>query len=134
MKTVESYPIIIPFVAILVAEITKVIIDIFRKRAKVRFLNPGGMPSGHSAFVSALVVVVAYREGVGSTLFMISAVIALIVMYDAINLRYEVGKHAQELNKLDPHAKLEESLGHNHWEVIVGAVFGAAVASFLLLI
>ena len=134
MKFIHDYPIIIPFVAILVAEMTKVIIDIINRRAKIRWIKPGGMPSGHSAFVSALVVVVAYREGLGSTAFLISAVIALIVMYDAINLRYEAGKHAQAINKLDKKADLEESLGHNHWEVLIGAVFGAVVAFLLLLI
>ncbi len=134
MPFIHDYPIIIPFVAILAAEAVKVLIDIIRRRAKARFLNPGGMPSGHSSFVSALVVVVAYLKGIGSVEFMISAVIALIVMYDAINLRNEAGKHAKEINKLNPHAKLEESLGHNHWEVIVGAAFGALVAFALLMI
>ncbi|MBN1258248.1 divergent PAP2 family protein [Candidatus Peregrinibacteria bacterium] len=131
-QLIGTYPIIIPFAAILVAEATKVVIGLFCRRAKIRFLAPGGMPSGHSSFVSALVVTVAYKEGAGSTLFMISAVIALIVMYDAINLRYEAGKHAKTINKLVPEAKLEESLGHNHLEVVVGAVFGAVVAFLLL--
>jgi len=134
MSFIQNYPIIIPFIAILAAEITKVLIDLFRKRSKLRFLNPGGMPSGHSAFVSALTVVTANREGISSTLFMISAVIAVIVMYDAINLRGEAGKHAKAINKLNSHAKLEESLGHNHPEVLVGAVFGATVAFLLLMI
>ena len=134
MTLIHNYPIIIPFIAILLAEITKVTVDLIRKRHKLRFLNSGGMPSGHSAFVCALVVTVVYREGVGSTLFMISAVLALIVMYDAINLRGEAGKHAVAMNKLDSDAKLEESLGHTHFEVIVGAVFGSVVAFVLLMV
>ncbi len=134
MSFIHSYPILIPFIAILAAEVVKVLVDLFRKRAKIRFLNPGGMPSGHSAFVAALAVVVANKEGIGSTLFMVSAVIAVIVMYDAINLRNEAGKHAKEINKLSPEVKLEESLGHNHWEVVVGAVFGAVIAFLLLMI
>jgi uncharacterized protein len=132
MQILQQYPIAIPFIAIILAESVKAFIDIFRKRGKVRFVNPGGMPSGHSAFVSALVVVVAYREGLGSTMFAISAVIALIVMYDAVNLRQEVGFHAKAINKIRPNAKLEESLGHTLFEVIVGAVFGALVAFLLL--
>ena len=134
MSFIREYPILIPFLAILAAEVTKLLIDLFRKRAKIRFLNPGGMPSGHSAFVTALAVVVANKEGIDSVMFMISAVIAVIVMYDAINLRNEAGKHAKAINKLDPKAKLEESLGHNHWEVVVGAVFGAVVAFLLMMI
>ena len=73
-----------------------------------------------------------YREGIDSTMFMISAVIALIVMYDAVNLRNEAGLHAKALNKLKGGAKLEESLGHTVLEVSVGAVFGAIVAFILL--
>ncbi len=132
MYFLQKYPIIIPFIAILLAETIKVIIDIAHKRKKVRFINPGGMPSGHSAFVSALVVTVAYREGVDSTMFMISAVVALIVMYDAITIRYESGRHAKMINKLKPKSNLEESLGHTFWEVVIGAIFGGIVAFTLL--
>jgi acid phosphatase family membrane protein YuiD len=132
MQFLHTYPLIIPFIAIILAEALKAIVDIIRKRKKVRFVNPGGMPSGHSAFVTALVVTVAYRDGIGSTMFMISAVIALIVMYDAITLRQEAGLHAKVLNKLKSGSKLEESLGHTFWEVTVGAVFGALVAFVLL--
>ena len=134
MSFIQEYPIIIPFIAILAAEVVKLFIDLFRKRAKLRFLNPGGMPSGHSAFVIALVVVVANKEGIESTLFMSSAVIAVVVRYDAINVRGEAGKHAKTINKHHPEESLEESLGHNHWEVIVGAVFGAVIAFLLLMI
>jgi len=132
MAFLHQYPIIIPFIAILLAEALKLTIDLLRKRPKLRFIAPGGMPSGHSAFVGSLVAVVAYREGIESTAFMITAVIALIVMYDAVTLRSESGKHAESIN-MHHKAKLEESLGHNLWEVIVGAVFGAAV-SFVLLV
>ncbi len=132
MLFVYQYPIVIPFICILAAELIKLTIDLFKKRSKLRFLNPGGMPSGHSAFVGSLVVVTAYKEGIESTLFMMSAVIALIVMYDAINLRNEAGKHAKAINRHHS-SKLEESLGHNHWEVIIGALFGA-VLSYLLLV
>ncbi|MBN2096448.1 divergent PAP2 family protein [Candidatus Peregrinibacteria bacterium] len=133
MQFLHQYPIAIPFIAILLAEVVKALIDVILKRGKIRFINPGGMPSGHSAFVSALVVVVANREGVDSTLFMVSAVIALIVMYDAVTLRNEAGLHAKVINKLKKSgARLEESLGHTVWEVVIGAVFGALTAFILL--
>lgn len=132
MTYLHQYPIVIPFIAILAAEIAKVSIDLLMKRHKVRFIKTGGMPSGHSAFVSSLVVVVAYREGIDSTMFMIAAVIALVVMYDAVTLRSEAGKHAGTINAHHK-AGLEESLGHNHYEVVAGALFGA-VLSFVLLV
>ena len=134
MTFIQTYPIIIPFICILAAEFTKSLVDLFNKRHKLRFVNPGGMPSGHSAFVTSLVVVVANRHGLSSTEFMISAVIALIVMYDAINLRGEAGKHAVAINKYHADARLEESLGHNHWEVIAGATFGALLSALLLIV
>lgn len=132
MLFLQQYPIAIPFITLILAEVVKAIIDMISKRGKIRFINPGGMPSGHSAFVSSLVVVAAYREGIESTAFMISAAVALIVMYDAVNLRNEAGLHARAINKLNPKAKLEESLGHSVWEVIVGATFGAVIAFLLL--
>jgi len=133
MNFIQDYPIIIPFIAILLAEVVKILVDLVTKKRTIRFIKPGGMPSGHSAFVTALVVVVANREGIQSTDFMLAAVLALIVMYDAINLRGQAGLHAKAINKLDQSADLEESLGHTNFEVIVGATFGAVVA-FLLLI
>lgn len=132
MIYLHQYPILIPFICILAAEVVKLCIDLINRRSKLRFINPGGMPSGHSAFVGSLVAVVAYREGIDSTLFMIAAVVALIVMYDAVTLRREAGRHAKQINHYHS-TKLEESLGHSRFEVVVGALFGAGL-SFLLLI
>ncbi len=131
MNFLHQYLITIPFLVLLAAEAVKFTIDLIQNRAKRRFVNTGGMPSGHSAFVSSLVVVVAYREGIESTAFTIAAVLALVVMYDAINLRNEAGKHAAKINE-HHQAELEESLGHNHLEVLVGAFFGVGLSIGLL--
>ncbi len=131
MTFLQNYPVIAPFASLLAAEAVKFFIDLARNRSNPRFVNPGGMPSGHSSFVSSMVVMVAYREGVESTLFMIAAVVALIVMYDAIYLRNEAGKHASVINEHHS-TRLQESLGHTHFEVLVGAAFGAGF-TFLLL-
>ena len=131
---INQYPLVIPFIAILLAEVVKATIDLANRRHKVRFIKPGGMLSGHSSFVSALVVIVANREGIGSTAFMISAVMALVVMYDAVVLRGQVGKHARILNGLAKGSSLEESLGHTLIEVVVGAVFGSLVAFGMLIL
>lgn len=133
MTWLHTYPILVPFVVMIAADVVKFLVDWAKKRDTRRIASTGGMPSSHSAFVSALVVVVAYREGLDSTMFMIAAVIALIVMYDAIYLRNEAGKHATAIN-LHHDAELEESLGHNHLQVIVGALFGTVMAFGLLII
>lgn len=104
-----------------------------------RFLETGGMPSSHSATVSALAVGVGLKEGFGSTLFAVAAVLALIVMYDATGIRRAAGLHAQLLNQLVQELQevlrkgpapgpLKELLGHTYLEVLVGALLGALVA------
>ncbi|WP_018112238.1 divergent PAP2 family protein [Thermus igniterrae] len=104
-----------------------------------RFLETGGMPSSHSATVSALAIGVGLQEGFGSTLFAVAAVFALIVMYDATGIRRAAGLHAQLLNQLVQELQkvlekgpapepLKELLGHTYLEVLVGALLGAAVA------
>jgi len=135
MSFFQEYPFSIPFVAMLAADIVKTIIDLMMGRKRVRyFFRSGGFPSGHSAMVSALVVTMAHLEGLSSSAFTISAVFAIIVMYDAIHLRNEAGKHAEALNKLNSKLNLEESLGHTHLEVVGGASFGAFMAFLLLMI
>ena len=111
MAFLHQYPIIIPFISILAAETLKVSIDLFTKRSKLRFINPGGMPSGHSAFVGSLVVVVAYREGIDSTAFMISAVVALIVMYDAVTLSFS------PVNRLRLSISITRRVLRNPWAI-----------------
>ena len=131
---INQYPLIIPFASILLAECAKALIDVIGDRQKVRFISTGGMPSGHSAFVAALVVVAANKEGIGSMWFTVSAVLALIVMYDAVTLRRQVGLHAKMLNQIDKTALLDESVGHRLGEVVAGACFGALVAFGLLMV
>ena len=45
----------------------------------------GGFPSSHSAMVSALALSVGFRERFSSTLFAITIVLAIIVIYDCPN-------------------------------------------------
>src|SRR5437764_10665468 len=65
-----------------------------------RLIDTGGLPSAHSALVVGLTIGVGLREGFGSTPFAIAAVFASVVMYDALSLRREAGKHADILNEL----------------------------------
>jgi len=74
---IQQYPVCIPFIALLSAEVVKMSIDLIKRRSKIRFLKTGGMPSGHSSLVSSVVVIAAYKEGLDSVFFVISAVVAL---------------------------------------------------------
>jgi uncharacterized protein len=93
----------------------------------------GGMPSSHSAMTSSLATVFGYEQGLGSPLFAMAIVLAIIVMYDARGVRQESGKHASLLNQIMRELfegrpigeqDLKELLGHTGMEVTVGAIVG----------
>lgn len=102
-----------------------------------KFFSSGSMPSSHSAFVTALVVAVGMVEGVGSTFFAISVVLATVVMYDASGVRRAAGRQARIINQIVfdfykekqvKTEKLKELLGHTPLEVFVGAILGGVIA------
>lgn len=124
-----------------VAQLLKVIIiRIQKKQLDLRYLFiSGGMPSSHSAVVSALATSVALIQGLGSFDFAISAILAFIVMYDAAGVRQSVAKQSAILNRImrdlrlhRPIAGLErdlrELIGHTLTQVIAGGLLGVAVA------
>ncbi len=101
-----------------------------------RLFGSGGMPSSHSATVCSLVTAVGLRYGMAGYEFAMAAVFAIIVMYDAMNVRHEAGKHAKWINiittTLKPdipfESKFKEYLGHTPLQVFMGALLGIAVA------
>ena len=58
-----------------------------RKFELYYLLTGGGMPSSHSSFVCTCATCTAILTGVDSVTFAISVVLALVVMYDAANVR-----------------------------------------------
>ena len=104
-----------------------------------RLFGDGGMPSGHSATVTALAITAGLEYGLGSAYFALAATLAIIVMHDAMGVRLEAGKHAKALNELlellssdlETDIKLKELLGHTPMQVIVGAMLGLIVALIL---
>lgn len=105
-----------------------------------RLVEPGGMPSSHSAFVTSLATGIGLYEGFDSTLFALAVVFALIVMYDASGVRRAAGKQArvlnaiiEDLNRRELHPeRLRELLGHTPIEVLVGALLGIVIALWRL--
>ncbi|KAG8365103.1 hypothetical protein BUALT_Bualt18G0069400 [Buddleja alternifolia] len=106
-----------------------------------RMLSSGGMPSSHSALVTALATAIGLQEGVGGGSFAIAVVLACVVMYDATGIRLHAGRQAELLNQIvcelppeHPVANvrpLRDSLGHTPLQVAAGALLGCMVA-FLL--
>ena len=125
------------------AQLIKVLLELIllRRFEPKRFVSSGGMPSSHSATVCAMVVATGRLCGVGSTEFAIAAVLSIIVMYDAMGVRYETGEQAKLLNRMfsewiDQGAvslpflrdkKLKEMVGHTPIEVLTGAVLGVVL-------
>ena len=104
-----------------------------------RLFGDGGMPSGHSATVTAMATTAALEYGLASPIFAIAVVFGIIVMHDAMGVRREAGKHAKVLNDLiaslgkdaPPKDVLKEFLGHTPLQVCFGALLGFGVALML---
>ena len=98
------------------------------------FMETGGMPSSHSAMVAALTTGVALSEGVGSPLFAIAAVFALIVMYDATGVRHSSGVQARLLNELiqELGAVVREGFAPKPVRVLLGHTYLEMLAGLLL--
>lgn len=142
--------IVIPIMAWFIAQVLKTVIHLLveRKFRIERMFGDGGMPSAHSATVSALVVMCAWGAGFGSAVFAVSIIVSIIVMHDAMGVRREAGKHANTIKQLadivngmfageseEVRTKnLKEFIGHTPLQVVSGAVLGTVVAIIAILI
>lgn len=128
-------------IALVSAQALKVVFSLFteRKLNFRRFLDTGSMPSSHTSSVVSLATAIGLQEGFSSVLFAMSAVFAVVVMYDATGVRRAAGKQAAVLNKIVENFKtkeglvlieenLKELLGHTPMEVFGGAILGIIVA------
>jgi len=97
------------------------------------------MPSAHTALVSSLATAVAMIQGFDSVAFAITAILAMVVMYDAAGVRQAVGRQARIINRIVKELRekrpkdvverdLREFIGHTQFQVIAGAVLGIVVA------
>jgi acid phosphatase family membrane protein YuiD len=132
------------FLAWAIAQISKTIYELFRQRKLVisRLVSSGGMPSSHSALVTGLATATGRLDGVGSTAFAISVVLASIVMYDAAGVRRAVSLQARILNQMLDEAfaghpiaekRLRELIGHTPVQVFVGGLLGIVVGLLVTL-
>ena len=141
---------IVSLAAWLIAQITKIVINaIVTKKFDIeRLVGDGGMPSGHSATVTAMALMTGFRCGFSSPVFGLAMVLAIIVMHDATGVRQEAGKHARSIIELteifneyiaedDDELKLEKLktlVGHTPLQVVCGAGVGIVVVVLYLLI
>ena len=126
-----------------VAQVLKTIINfvLLGRFQLERMWGDGGMPSAHSATVTAMVIATARSEGIHSAIFAVAAVVAIITMHDAMGVRRETGEQAKVLNKMieqwiDVTEKnapflqnmhLKEMVGHTPLQVVAGVLLGSLV-------
>jgi acid phosphatase family membrane protein YuiD len=134
----------------LVAQLTKIVINgIVTKKFDIeRLVGDGGMPSGHSATVTAMALMTGFRLGFDNPIFGIAMIFAIVVMHDATGVRQEAGKHARSIIELteifneyllehDEEVKLEKLktlVGHTPLQVVCGAGVGIIVVVLYLVI
>ncbi len=125
--------------ACIAAQLTKIALGAIRHRRFdfSWFVGTGGMPSTHSAGVSALSTSIGLHMGFDSPLFATTLVFAVITLFDAQGVRRWSGRQAQILNKImeDMYFKrriqeerLKELLGHTPIEVLAGMLIGVVTA------
>jgi uncharacterized protein len=146
MEILFNFPLWASLAAIFFAQFVKVPIQfIATKKLDWSLLtSTGGMPSSHSAAVTALSTGVALETGLDSPVFAISAIFAIITMFDATGVRRQAGEQAIVLNQLvadfnriiedakdwpkkpeqEKRRELKELLGHKPIEVFFGGLTG----------
>ncbi|MDX8044774.1 divergent PAP2 family protein [Gracilibacillus sp. S3-1-1] len=153
MELFENFPLWAALIAIVFAQVVKVPLHFFAtKEFNVGLaFSTGGMPSSHSAAVTAVTTGIGIEHGVSSGLFAVSCVLAVIIMFDATGIRRQAGEQAILLNTLvkdfhhfvseakgwskkgeyEKQKELKELLGHQPIEVFFGGLTGVILA-FLL--
>lgn len=126
----------------LIAQLIKVFSALIgEKQLKLRLLvSSGGMPSSHSATVSALAMSVGLLDGFSSAIFGVAAILAIVVMYDAAGIRQAVSRQSIILDRVVNEMKagkpsrgemerdLRELIGHTPYQVFAGCALGIFIA------
>ncbi len=131
MKSSYGY-ILAPILSFVVAQTIKYFLSEARQRSWRNFLRSGNMPSGHSAVVASLSVVILAHEGV-SDLFAVAVTLSILTIYDALVARRSIGEQGTALVRLiekSPFAKdplPRVALGHKPLEVMAGIALGSMI-------
>lgn len=136
----NNHVLVVALIACFTAQGLKAIIELVRHRKlNLRVMvETGGMPSAHSALVTALACGMGQTLGWSSPIFAATAVFSVIVMYDAAGVRQAAGKQAKVLNQIIDELfqekpeiredRLKELLGHTPFQVIAGSILGAMIS------
>ncbi|MGY3777163.1 divergent PAP2 family protein [Isobaculum melis] len=151
MSLLNNFSLVSAFFAMTFSQLIKIPISIiFRKKVNWSLItSTGGMPSSHSASVSALITALILQNGFASPYVAIAGTFGVIVMFDAMGVRRASGEQGIVLNHLiedfqalaesvkgiattkqkrQKKMHLKEMLGHKPLEVVCGALLGIGIA------
>jgi acid phosphatase family membrane protein YuiD len=153
MEIFSNFPLWAALAAIIFAQAVKVPIQYVATREFSPGLafSTGGMPSSHSAAVTALTTGIGIEHGLSSGIFAVACVFSIIIMFDATGVRRQAGEQAIVLNMLlkdfhyfveqskewakkpeyEKREELKELLGHQPIEVFFGGLTGIILATLL---
>jgi acid phosphatase family membrane protein YuiD len=136
----QNKALIAGLIAWALAQLIKIPLDYLRTRRWnwALLFTTGGMPSSHSALVTATTLAIGLYHGFDHPTFALGVAITMIVTYDAAGVRQQAGIHAQRINVifqelLRGHPVSERDLkivlGHTPLEVTGGILLGLVIAT-----
>ncbi len=131
------------------AQLAKLLIYLLKNRGNINrsdmihcMVKSGGMPSGHTASFAAASISIGLMYKFTSPIFMLSACMTAIIIYDAVNVRHAVGVQAATINKILARdtelsgkiRKVKIVEGHTIPQIVMGFLIGiiSAELAFLL--
>ena len=149
MAIIQNYVLVVAISAWFVAQVSKTLVHYITtgRFSAERLVGAGGMPSCHSATVSALLIAMVKKTSIQSPEFAIVFILFIIVVHDAMGVRRAAGEHARLLNRMMQERSddeeidededddiagldkpLKEFLGHTPMQVLAGCLLGILVA------
>ena len=122
--------IIIPFLSFILSVVLKWILLRFStwEWNVSRALWSWWMPSAHSSVVVSISTAMAIKYWISSDYFALAMAFTVIIIYDAINVRFEAWLHASAINESIWEKKFKESLWHLPSEAFAWSVLWIIVA------
>jgi len=128
-----NHLLLIPAIAFLVTVLIKGI-SVKMKTWKIdlgKAFGSGWMPSVHSSVIVSLTTAMALKHGIASDYFALAMAVTVIIIYDAINVRYEAWLHASAINEHLWEKRFKESLWHLPSEAFAWSMVGIFIAVVL---
>ncbi|MBR0431559.1 divergent PAP2 family protein [Candidatus Saccharibacteria bacterium] len=136
----EGIYIIVAFaLSFMLAQLIKIVAGFIKKKGKMTWLEftyyltkSGGMPSGHSAGFSAVTTYLGFSQGITSPIFALAFCMTVIIVYDAVNVRYAVGEQGKLLTNIIKDHRYKNVPtqiieGHTVPEAAAGIVLGVLI-------